>query len=418
MTRTSLYFALLALAVSPAYAAVIIDLTASAYTDHHLGSSLGHSEVDSAQNTLSSHLYAEAITDTPEWNAYARATASAQAHIYAGGAGFIRMKTSAATPNSYSFPNSPAVTSVNGSIQLDFRREAYSFIAKGDGNLFLDQSAMAIMRPYQDLSISRFVGAADVTREFAAIWYLTGAPVPGGTPAFPLPGNPPAGPLANDPISPEDAYHDLFADNPPAPDEDESVVPPTEVTGAFLKPIIISSPVLALYGTENSIYFSGSPELETPSAASLVRAAADPKEIELFGLDSDSPLSSDYYFLASVNNPRFKSFALADLDPISTFTISFAGTTRQVAGGEVVDFTSVDPEGILGFLVSGLSDGANDGAGIPHVFGMTFASEGVAEFAVARVVPVPEPASISVLLAGLGVFAGTRTRFLGRRSGK
>jgi hypothetical protein len=141
------------------------------------------------------------------------------------------------------------------------------------------------------------------------------------------------------------------------PSEDDPSEEPAEVAGAFLvNPAGFLAPITTDYGAQDPIYFAG----QDPSASDDVRG---------------------YYFAVAAGSPNFASFQLPELESEQTYTLWTNGAYHDVTGSDVVDFTTMDPEGVSRFYLLGVGEHALDE--LPHVFAATFAAEGVADFIVA-----------------------------------
>jgi hypothetical protein len=150
----------------------------------------------------------------------------------------------------------------------------------------------------------------------------------------------------------EDEYADDLADWP------------AEVTGSFLvNPSVFLAPITADYGAQDPIYFAG----QDPSAADDVRG---------------------YYFSVAAGSPHFTSFQLPELEAEQAYTLWINGVYHDFTGSEVVDFTTIDPEGVSTFYLMGVGEHALDE--LPPVFAATFAAEGVADFIVADMAVLEE----------------------------
>jgi hypothetical protein len=180
----------------------------------------------------------------------------------------------------------------------------------------------------------------------AAVW---GQQLPGSSGSTPLPS---AVTLADTP-----EYED-------GDEDDEPALPPEEVSGAFLvNPGGFLAPILSDYGSQEPIYFAS----QDHSASDDVRG---------------------YYFAVAAGSPHFTSFQLPELEADQMYTLSTNGEYHDVTGSEVVDFTTIVPQGVSRFYLLGVGEHALDE--LPNVFAATFAAEGVADFIVAEMAGLDE----------------------------
>lgn len=224
---------------------------------------------------------------------------------------------------------------------------------------------------------------------FAAVW----GPQPPGTP-----GNPPLPPVAF-PTSQEDDDDTDYPTYPPPDSDDDLVQEPAEVSGSFLvNPSEFLAPITSDYGSDDPIYFT-TQEPSTPGTGMAARlTAASHAPVNVLG----------YYFAAAAGSPYFRSFHLPELPPDQTYRLWTPDVFLEVTGSEVIDFTTLFPDGVSRFYVLGMGEHAPET--FPHVFGLTFAEEGVADFFVAALaVPEPTPLTLAFVAAWF-VLSYKRTR--------
>jgi len=176
-------------------------------------------------------------------------------------------------------------------------------------------------------------------------------------------------------------------------DEDYTVVPPTPVTGSHL----IANGVSALlsdgdpprYATERSTVYSVPVILPSPGGGVV--------ELGL-GVDSaaaayfEAPAESQYLFNTDGTN-NFRSFevpaALAGGD--TTFALVAEGQQFFFGPDEVIDFTTINPEGIDYFVFGvDVTESITPEAFDPFVLAMSFMSHGAATFAALPIVATYE----------------------------
>lgn len=129
----------------------------------------------------------------------------------------------------------------------------------------------------------------------------------------------------------------------------------------------------------------------------------------------DPELAAGYgYFVGGGN--AITSFTIPGALPQgdSSFEIHHGGVVHQLTAGQTFDFTQIDPAGVESFLLLGIDDSELLVAGDephPFVFGMTFATEGIAKLHSFALISIPEPSTIAFLTLGLcGLSLAVRRR--------
>lgn len=145
--------------------------------------------------------------------------------------------------------------------------------------------------------------------------------------------------------------------------------------------------------------------------------------VNALGVDANSPIYIDPIFgeglSYSITNggPNFMSIVVPtqDLGGLSMFDVVFGGFTQTIGFGETIDFSSFVTGGVSKFDIFG-TGGATSFTG-DFVAGFTFAGQGSVVLDIAptsqSVAPVPLPAGLPLLLAGLsGIFLLRCRKFL------
>lgn len=185
----------------------------------------------------------------------------------------------------------------------------------------------------------------------------------------------------------------------PSPVDDsipeEPAIPPQPLTGGYLtSPQTYDAPVVEGYGLNDALYFSAlDPELD-PDSGGLALATSGKGSLAL-GTASDEEDPGVYAFVALENGSPFASFALPELDPSVSYLIEYNGVTATVTGPETFDFLPLAPGGVEGFTIS--ADPHSGPLDFPTSFAASFAENGMARFAMGRVVPEPAAALIACL---------------------